>query len=143
MRNQPSDLVLRGPEDLSQLGAYVRAQRYRVGLSLANDAAPYLGVGVRLLTELESGTRGTRGVTLRKLLGVLQGLGLELVVRPRPLIIGNATSTGVGTSQATGHVTPPSDGAIRTPGKRRTKQEKNNKTKNAVRRGGRRAPRTR
>jgi hypothetical protein len=82
MSNPPA-LTLRGPDDLPALGEYLRAARRESGLASASDAAPYLGVGVRLLVQLESGTRGKRGVTLGKLLDVLQGLGLELVVRPR------------------------------------------------------------
>ena len=76
-------LVLRSPGDLADLGRYIRARRKAAGLPRAGEAAPYLGVGTRLLVELEAGTRGTRGVSLAKLLSVVEGLGLELVVRPR------------------------------------------------------------
>lgn len=105
MADRPADLIIAGPEDLANLGPYVRQRRYESGLGLANEAAPYLGVGVRLLTQLESGTRGKRGVTLNKLLEVLRGLGLELVVRPR-VIAGHVDSSPVTTTQATGDVSP-------------------------------------
>jgi hypothetical protein len=83
MATAPTTLTLRTPDDLPALGKYLRAVRRQAGLAVASNAAPYLGVGVRLLVQLESGTRGKRGVTMGKLLEVLQGLGLELVVRPR------------------------------------------------------------
>ena len=85
-------IVLRGPDDLGALGPYIRARRKQSGLKHSGDAAPYLGVGTRLLLELEAGTRGSRGVSLVKLLSLLQGLGLELVIRPR------GQSTGGGPS---------------------------------------------
>lgn len=77
------ELVLRRPDDLEALGGYLRTRRRGIGMAIAKDAAPYMGVGFRLLVELESGTRGKRGVTLAKLLKILEGLGLELAVRPR------------------------------------------------------------
>jgi hypothetical protein len=82
----PSDddgIVLRGPGDLDTLGPYIRARRKRAGLAHSGEAAPYLGVGARLLLQLEAGTRGARGVSLVKLVTLLQGLGLELAIRPR------------------------------------------------------------
>lgn len=81
-------LTLRGPNDLESLGRFLRAYRRHVGLDRAKDAAPYLGVGFRLLVELEAGTRGKRGVTLGKLLQVLEGLGLELVIQPKSAATG-------------------------------------------------------
>jgi hypothetical protein len=93
MSSASSSITLRGPEDLPALGKYLRSERRRAGLALAKDAAPYLGVGVRLLVQLESGTRGKRGVTIGKLLDVLKGLGLELIVQPRPPFVGNTTPT--------------------------------------------------
>jgi len=83
------DLVLRVKGDLTALGPYIRRRRKAVGLSLSTDAAPWLGVGARTLLELESGSRGKRGITLVKLLGVLEGLGLELVVRARHSVAAN------------------------------------------------------
>lgn len=83
MTEEEHGIVLRGPGDLKALGPYIRARRKQSGLKHSGDAAPYLGVGARLLLELEAGTRGRRGVSLVKLLSLLQGLGLELVIRPR------------------------------------------------------------
>lgn len=76
-------LTLRGADDLASLGKFLREHRRRNDVGTARDAAPLLGVGYRLLVELESGTRGKRGVTLGKLLPILEGLGLELVLQPR------------------------------------------------------------
>lgn len=83
MTENSDALVLRRPDDLAALGPFIRNRRRGAGLPLAKDAAPYLGVGFRLLVELESGTRGKRGVTIGKLIQVLEGLGLELEIRPR------------------------------------------------------------
>jgi hypothetical protein len=83
MRDDKDGIVLRGPDDLDVIGPYIRTRRKQAGLTHSGEAAPFLGVGTRLLVQLEAGTRGTRGVSLSKLLSVLQGLGLELVIRPR------------------------------------------------------------
>lgn len=83
MSDTSAELVLRHPDDLGALGKYIRSRRRSAGLRLAKDAAPYLGVGFRLLVQLESGTRGKRGVTIGKLLPILEGLGLEMAIRPR------------------------------------------------------------
>lgn len=83
MGDAKEGITLRGPDDLAALGPYIRDRRKQAGLTHSGDAAPYLGVGTRLLLQLEAGTRGSRGVTLVKLVTLLQGLGLELVIRPR------------------------------------------------------------
>ena len=89
MPSPPSDsLILSKPDDLKALGPFLRAARRRAGLRAAKDAAPYLGVSFRLLVQLESGTRGKRGVTITKLMGILGGLGLDLVIRPRAGVLG-------------------------------------------------------
>jgi hypothetical protein len=78
-----AELVLRRPDDVEALGAYLRSRRRGIGMPVAKEAAPYMGVGLRLLVQLESGARGKRGVTLAKLLRILEGLGLEMAIRPR------------------------------------------------------------
>ena len=83
MTDDADSLVLRRADDLPALGKYVRARRRGAGLKVAEEVAPYLGVGNRLLVQFESGTRGKRGVTIGKRLQILEGLGLEMVVRPR------------------------------------------------------------
>lgn len=74
------DLVIRTKRDLTTLGRYLRRRRKHLGMSLSTNAAPWLGVGARTLLEVES---GKRGITLTKLLVILEGLGLELTVRRR------------------------------------------------------------
>src|SRR5579872_6883304 len=101
--DEPSTLTLRSPEDLAALGQFLRARRRRAGLRVAKDAAPFLGVGVRLLVQLESGTRGKRGVTIGKLLDLLQGLGLEMVIQPR-LIAGHNACSGAPSVRGTATV---------------------------------------
>ncbi len=83
MPPKPEPVIIRRPDELPELGAFIRAWRRYAGMADAREIAPYLGVGTRLLVQLESGTRGKHGVTTGKLLGILAGLGLELVVRPR------------------------------------------------------------
>lgn len=85
-------------------------------MALANDAAPYLGVGVRLLTQLESGSRGKRGVTIGKLLDVLGGLGLELVVQPRT-IDRTLTSQRLAEAATGGTSVPPTGDSAQSPAK--------------------------
>ena len=75
-----ADLILRSTADLKRLGVYIRARRRAAGLPVAKEAAPFMGVSFRLLVELE---QGERRVTINKLLPVLEGLGLEMVIRPR------------------------------------------------------------
>jgi hypothetical protein len=117
----PITFRLRSQEDLPALGKFLRAQRRRAGLALAGDAAPYLGVGVRLLTQLESGTRGKRGVTIGKLLDVLRGLGFELIIQPRSMDT-PIESLGVGAGRESRAVTRPARNAA-TPRKRRPPAE--------------------
>lgn len=83
MADDKARLIIRQPDDLAKLGPFLRARRRQAGMPIAREAAPYLGVGFRLLVQLESGTRGKRGVTIGKLLKVLEGLGLELEIRRR------------------------------------------------------------
>jgi transcriptional regulator with XRE-family HTH domain len=65
--------------DLSVLGALVAHRRRALGLTL-DEASERLGVGRRLLTELEHGKRSVRAETLLRLLNLL---GFDLVVRAR------------------------------------------------------------
>jgi transcriptional regulator with XRE-family HTH domain len=65
--------------DLSVLGALIAWRRRALGLTL-DEASERLGVGRRLLTELEHGKRSVRAETLLRLLNLL---GFDLVVRAR------------------------------------------------------------
>jgi hypothetical protein len=93
----PAALTLRGPADLTALGPFIKARRRAAGFRSAKKAAPLLGVTSRLLREVERGERIKRGITLGKLLAVLQQLGYEVHLRPR-------RSPVVGTAELT---TPP------------------------------------
>ena len=66
-------------QDPIDLGNLVRERRAEAGLTLT-EAAGLLGVGRRLLIELE---HGRRHASMHTVLKVLQGLGLELVVETR------------------------------------------------------------
>lgn len=79
----PTVLTLRDPRDLAALGPFLKAQRQAAGFRSAREAAPHLGVTTRLLVEVERGERTKRGITLGKLLAVLQQLGYEVELRPR------------------------------------------------------------
>ncbi len=79
----PTNLTLRGPADLTALGPFIRARRRAAGFRSAKEAAPLLGVTSRLLKEVERGERTKRGITLGKLLAILQQLGYEVYLRPR------------------------------------------------------------
>jgi hypothetical protein len=76
-------LILRGPSDLSSLGPFLKARRRAAGFRSAKEAAPLLGVTSRLLREVERGERIKRGITLGKLLAIVQQLGYEVQLRPR------------------------------------------------------------
>ncbi|SEL31856.1 Helix-turn-helix domain-containing protein [Roseateles sp. YR242] len=65
-----------GPADL---GPAIRARRREQSLRI-DDAASLTGVSVDLLSRLENGKGSVR---LDKLLGVLDGLGLMLVLGPK------------------------------------------------------------
>jgi transcriptional regulator with XRE-family HTH domain len=65
--------------DTTELGRLIRDRRKALGLSL-DEAVSRLGVGRRLLLELEHGRRGVRADTL---LNILQMFGLDLMVRAR------------------------------------------------------------
>jgi HTH-type transcriptional regulator / antitoxin HipB len=64
---------------LEDLGAQVRAKRKQDGLTQVEVAA-FSGVGTRFVSELE---RGKPTVRMDRVLQVLNGLGLELLVRNR------------------------------------------------------------
>jgi HTH-type transcriptional regulator/antitoxin HipB len=66
-------------ESAADLGAAVRARRKELGLTLT-DAAERMGVGRRLLLELE---HGDRNVGLETVLRIVQLLGLDLYVGDR------------------------------------------------------------
>jgi HTH-type transcriptional regulator/antitoxin HipB len=66
-------------EGTADLGAAVRARRKELGLTLT-DAAERMGVGRRLLLELE---HGDRNVGLETVLRIVQLLGLDLYVGDR------------------------------------------------------------
>lgn len=81
--DRPAALTLRGPKDLAALGPFLKAARRAAGFRSARQAAPHLGATVRLLVEVERGERTKRGITLGKLLTLLEQLGYELELRPR------------------------------------------------------------
>ncbi len=76
-------ITLRTPDDLAQLGAFVRAARHAAGFASARAAAPLLDVTPRLLAEVERGMRTKRGITAGALLSIVAGLGYEVEIRPR------------------------------------------------------------
>lgn len=78
-----TNLTLRGPADLTSLGPFLKARRRAAGFRSAKEAAPLLGVTSRLLKEVERGERTKRGISLGKLLAILQQLGYEVQLRPR------------------------------------------------------------
>lgn len=65
--------------DLAPLGGLIAQRRKELGLSL-DEASARLGVGRRLLTELEHGKRAVRSDTL---LRVLNLFGFDVIVRSR------------------------------------------------------------
>lgn len=72
----PSELAVR---DLGDLATVVRRRRQEENLTL-DEAADRLGVGRRLLVELERGKRNVRAGTL---LDLLQSLGYDVILRRR------------------------------------------------------------
>ncbi|MFP4517689.1 MAG: helix-turn-helix transcriptional regulator [Desulfovibrionales bacterium] len=64
---------------VKDLGVMVRAKRKQDGLT-QSDVAAFSGVGIRFVSELE---RGKPTVRMDRILEVLNGLGLELVVKQR------------------------------------------------------------
>ena len=105
----PAALTLRGPADLTTLGPFIKARRRAAGFRSAKEAAPHLGVTTRLLVEVERGERTKRGITLGKLLTVLQQLGYEVQLRPRRSPMAGAAELTLPplTVKATGNVTEP------------------------------------
>jgi HTH-type transcriptional regulator/antitoxin HipB len=67
-------------EGMAALGAFIRERRAAQNLSQA-DLAALCGVGPRFLSELENGAKDS--FAFGKVLDVLQGLGVDLVLRPR------------------------------------------------------------
>lgn len=111
-------LTLSGPRDLGDLGPFLKARRLAAGFRSAREAAPHLGVTTRLLVEVERGERTRRGITLGKLLTVLQQLGYQVELRPRRSPVAGA-----------GEVTLPpltvhGTGSVAAPAVRKTKQGK-------------------
>jgi hypothetical protein len=86
-----SSLLLRGPQDLTALGPFLKARRLAAGFRSAKQAAPHLGVTVRLLAEVERGGRTKRGITLGKLLSVVRQLGCEIEIRRRRTVMARGT----------------------------------------------------
>lgn len=66
-------------EGAADLGRLIRARRREAGLTLT-DAAALLGIGRRLLIELE---HGQRHASIATVLRVLHGLGVRLVAEGR------------------------------------------------------------
>jgi len=73
----PETIVI---DDLERLGAAIRARRKALRLSL-DEASVRLGVGRRLLLELERGER--QGVAIGTVLAVLHRLGFDLTLKSR------------------------------------------------------------
>jgi HTH-type transcriptional regulator/antitoxin HipB len=82
-------------QNSTHLGTLVRARRAEAGLTLT-EAAGLLGVGRRLLIELE---QGRRHASLQTVLKVLHGLGLELVVETRRVGSGSPATAGTASSR--------------------------------------------
>jgi transcriptional regulator with XRE-family HTH domain len=76
MAAEPTEVPVR---DLQALGHVIRQRRQEENLTL-DEAADRLGVGRRLLVELEGGKRNVRAGTL---LDLLQLLGYDVVLRRR------------------------------------------------------------
>lgn len=70
---------MRRIETVDDLGAALREARGRAGLTLT-EAADRMGVGRRLLTELEN---GNRNAGIDSVLRIVQLLGLDLFVERR------------------------------------------------------------
>lgn len=128
----PAALTLRGPADLTTLGPFIKARRRAAGFRSAKDAAPHLGVTTRLLVEVERGERTKRGITLGKLLAVLQQLGYEVQLRPRhsPVVGAAELTMPPLTVKATGSVIEPAPG----------EKQSQKKTSTASKRAGRDEP---
>ncbi len=71
----PTKLDIVSPKDLS---AFVRARRTQSGLRI-DDAAELCGVSVETLSKIET---AKAGVNLDSLFKVLNGLGIQLRVKP-------------------------------------------------------------
>jgi len=71
----PTDFDIISPKDLS---AFVRARRTQSGLRI-DDAAELCGVSVETLSKIET---AKAGVNLDSLFKVLNGLGIQLRVKP-------------------------------------------------------------
>jgi HTH-type transcriptional regulator/antitoxin HipB len=76
MATEPFEFVVHELEDLADV---IRRRRKEENLTL-DEAADRLGVGRRLLVELEGGKRNVRAGTL---LHLLQMLGYDVVLRRR------------------------------------------------------------
>lgn len=67
-------------EDVKTLGSVIRARRKELHLSL-DEASLRLGVGRRLLLELERGERA--GASIGTVFNILQRLGFDVMLRSR------------------------------------------------------------
>jgi transcriptional regulator with XRE-family HTH domain len=76
MATEPTEFTVR---DLGDLAGVIRRRRQEEKLTLG-EAADRLGVGRRLLVELEGGKRNVRAGTL---LDLLQLLGYDIILRRR------------------------------------------------------------
>ncbi len=65
--------IIRSPEDL---GSLLRQRRRQGGLTIA-EVASMTGCSPRYISELE---RGKAGATLRQLLAIMDGLGLQFSI---------------------------------------------------------------
>jgi len=87
---QDSEITVHTPQDLGRL---VRAQRRASGLRI-DDAAALCGVSVDLMSRLEN---GSSGVSSKRLLKVLDGLGLTLLILDKTQaakLLANTSRTG-------------------------------------------------
>lgn len=78
-RQAPSVPAVQVVQNMVDVGLQVRAQRMNQSLRI-DDAAALTGVSVDLLSRLENGQGSVR---TDKLMGVLDGLGLALVLLPK------------------------------------------------------------
>ena len=79
MSGSDQDCLYGRVSSVRELGQKIRSKRKRLGLTLKHLAG-LSGIGTRYLSELE---RGKETIEMGKALGVVNSLGLELVVKPK------------------------------------------------------------
>ena len=67
--------------DRAALGRLIRTRGRELGLT-QEELAGFVGIGRRLVIEIEAGTRDAK---IDSVLGILGALGLEIEIRPRRL----------------------------------------------------------